>query len=62
MVGWMSKKLGIALAIIGFTLIVLNAIDYIGGFFGLSLQTRTSMVIGIILVLIGMLVANKKNS
>jgi cytochrome c oxidase subunit IV len=58
----MSKKLGIALAIIGFILIVLNAIEYIGGFFGLSLQTRTSMVIGIILVVAGMFMANKKNS
>jgi len=30
----LSKKLGYALAIIGFILIVLNAIDYIGGFLG----------------------------
>jgi cytochrome c oxidase subunit IV len=58
----MSKKLVIALAIIGFILIVLNAIEYIGGFFGLSLHTRTSMVIGIILVVVGMFMANKKNS
>jgi len=58
----MSKKLGYALIIIGFILIVLNAIDYIGGFFGLSLEIRTSMIIGIVLVAIGMFVASKKNS
>lgn len=36
--------------------------DYIGGFFGLSLETRTSIIIGIFLVVPGMFVANKKKS
>ena len=56
----MSKKLGFALAIIGFILIVLNAIEYIGGFFGLSLEFKTSMIIGIVLVMLGMYITNKK--
>jgi len=51
----MNRKLGIALLIIGFILIVLNAIEYIGGFFGLSLEIRTSMVIGIVFVMLGSL-------
>ena len=59
---WISKKLGIALVMIGFVLIILNAIDYIGGFFGLSLEIRTSMIIGIVLVVVGIFIANKKNS
>ena len=57
----MNNKLGYALIIIGFILLVLNAIEYIGGFFGLSLEIRTSMIIGLFLVLIGMFVAKKKN-
>ena len=57
----MNNKLGYALIIFGFILLVLNAIDYIGGFFGLSLEIRTSMVIGLVLVVIGMFVAKKKN-
>ena len=57
----MNNKLGYALIIFGFILLVLNAIDYIGGFFGLSLEIRTSMIIGLFLVLIGMFVAKKKN-
>ena len=57
----MNNKLGYALIIIGFILLVLNAIDYIGGFFGLSLEIRTSMIIGLFLVVIGMFVAKKKN-
>jgi hypothetical protein len=59
---WMSKKLAIAFVIIGFILIVLYPIGYIGGFFELSLQTRTIMLIGIILAVVGMLMVNKKNS
>ena len=50
----MSRKLGIGLAIIGFILILLNAIDYIGGFFGFSLEIKTSMIVGIALVMLGM--------
>jgi cytochrome c oxidase subunit IV len=57
----MNNKLGYALIIMGFILLVLNAIDYIGGFFGLSLEIRTSMIIGLFLVVIGMVVAKKKN-
>lgn len=58
----MGKKLAIAFVIIGFILVVLYPIGYINGFFEPSLQTRTSMVIGIILAVVGMLMANKKNS
>ena len=57
----MRKKLACALVIIGFILIVLNAVEYIGGFFGLSLQIRTSMVVGIVLVVVGMFIANKNS-
>ena len=58
----MSRKLGIGLAIIGFILIVLNAIDYIGGFFGFSLEIRTSMIIGIILVAVSMFIVRNERS
>jgi cytochrome c oxidase subunit IV len=58
----MSRKLGIGLAIIGFILIVLNAIDYIGGFFGFSLEIRTSMIIGIVLVAVSMFIARNDRS
>ena len=58
----MSRKLGIGLAIIGFILIVLNAIDYIGGFFGFSLEIRTSMIIGIVLVAVSMFIARNERS
>jgi len=59
----MNRKLGIALVIIGFILIVLNAIEYIiGGFFGLSLEIKTSMVIGIVFVMLGMFMAKETNS
>jgi uncharacterized membrane protein YdcZ (DUF606 family) len=58
----MGKKLGITLTIIGFILIALNAIEYIGEFFELSLETRTSMIIGVVFVVFGMFMANKKNS
>ena len=50
----MSRKLGIGLAIIGFILILLNAIDYIGGFFDFSLEIKSSMIVGIALVMLGM--------
>ncbi len=58
----MSRKLGIGLAIIGFILIVLNAIDYIGGFFGFSVEIRTSMIIGIVLVAVSMFIARNERS
>ena len=58
----MSRKLGICLAIIGFILIVLNAIDYIGGFFGFSLEIRTSMIIGIVLVAVSMFISRNERS
>jgi Mn2+/Fe2+ NRAMP family transporter len=58
----MSRKLGIGLAIIGFILIVLNAIDYIGGFFGFSLEIRTSMIIGIVLVAVSMFIVRNERS
>jgi hypothetical protein len=58
----MRKKLAYASVVIGFILIVLNAVEYIGGFFGLSLQIGTSMVVGIVLFMVGMFLANKKNS
>jgi len=43
-------------------LIVLNAVEYLGGFFGLSLQIRTTMVVCIALVVVGIFMANEKNS
>ncbi len=58
----MSRKLGNGLAIIGFILIVLNAIDYIGGFFGFSLEIRTSMIIGIVLVAVSMFISRNERS
>ena len=58
----MSRKLGIGLALIGFILIGLNAIDYIGGFFGFSLEIRTSMIIGIVLVAVSMFIARNERS
>jgi hypothetical protein len=59
----MRKKLAYASVVIGFILIVLNAVEYIGGFFwGLSLQIGTSMVVGIALFMVGMFLTNKKNS
>ena len=58
----MREKLAYALVIIGFILIVLNAVDYISGFFGLSLQIRTSVVVGIVLVVVGMFMAKKKKN
>jgi putative Mn2+ efflux pump MntP len=48
-----------ALVAIGFILIVLNADEYVGGFFGLSLEIRTSMIVGIIFVVLGMFVAKE---
>ena len=58
----MSRKLGIGLALIGFILIGLNVIDYIGGFFGFSLEIRTSMIIGIVLVAVSMFIARNERS
>ena len=55
-----SKKLKNALVIIWFVLIAVNAIDYIGGFIGLSLEIRTSLIVGIVLVAIGMFVAKSE--
>jgi putative Mn2+ efflux pump MntP len=51
-----------ALGVIGFILIVLNAVEHVGGFFGLSLGIRTSMVVGIILVMLGMFAAKEKDT
>jgi len=56
------RKLAYALVIIGFILIVLNAVEYLGGFFGLSLQIRTTMVVCIALVVVGIFMAKEKNS
>ena len=56
------KRLAYALVVIGWILIVLNAVEYIGRFFGLSLQTGTSMAIGIVFVMLGMFVAKETNS
>lgn len=55
-----SKKLEITLVIIWFVLIAVNAIDYIGGFIGLSLEIRTSLIVGIVLGAIGMFVAKSE--
>jgi cytochrome c oxidase subunit IV len=56
------RKLAYALVIIAFILIVLNAVEYLGGFFGLSLQIRTTMVVCIALVVVGIFMAKEKNS
>jgi hypothetical protein len=56
----MRKRFANALIVIGFILIVLNAVEYIGGFFGLSLSVGTSMVVGIMSIMLGMFVATKK--
>ena len=55
-----SKKLEITLVIIWFILIAVNAIDYIGGFIGLSLEIKTSLIVGIVLGAIGMFVAKSE--
>jgi hypothetical protein len=57
---WISKKLKNALVIIWFVLIAVNSIDYIGGFIGLSLEIRTRLIVGIVLVAIGMFVAKSE--
>ena len=55
----MGKKriVGIGCSILGFILIVLNAVDYLGGF---SIVPNGSAVIGIVLVAIGMYVAKER--
>jgi putative Mn2+ efflux pump MntP len=58
----MRKRLAYVLVVIGFILIVLNAAEYIGRFFGLSIEIRTSMIIGIVLVILGMFVAKETNT
>ncbi len=56
----MNPKLGYVLVVIGFIILVANAIDYISGFFGLSLGLKTvSSVVGIALFVIGAGLAKK---
>ena len=58
----MNKKIGIMMVILGFVLILVNAIEYIGGFFGFSTDMKSSMIIGIALVFVGMVYSNQKTS
>ncbi len=56
-----NKSKGYLLLILGFIIIVINAVDYLGGFFGLSLEINLpSSAIGIIFVALGMFLAKKK--
>jgi hypothetical protein len=57
----LNKKIGIMVALLGFVLILVNAIEYIGGFFGFSIEMKSSMIIGIVLVFVGMVYSNQKN-
>jgi len=53
--------MGMILFISGFIILVINAVDYLGGFFGLSLGIKLpSSVFGIILVAFGMFLLKKK--
>lgn len=50
-----NSQLSMVLFILGFIILVINAVDYLGGFFGLSLGIKLpSFVFGIILVALGM--------
>lgn len=59
----MIKKLAYVFMVIGVVLVVLDAIDYVGGFFGFPTDLGASVfIIGIALIIVGMYVANKKTS
>jgi len=59
---WKDKsKIGMGLLILGFIIILINAVDYLGGFFGLSSEIHLpSSGFGIILVALGMYLSKKK--
>ena len=58
---WVIKKLAYAFMVSGLVLVVLDAIDYLGGFFGFPTDLGASVfIIGIALITVGMYVANKK--
>ena len=53
-----NPQLGMILFILGFIILVINAVDYLGGFFGLSLGFKLpSSGIGVILFIFGMFLA-----
>jgi len=57
-----KQKSGIVLIVVGFTIIVINAADYLGGFFGLSLAIQLpSSAIGIVFVALGMNIQSTKS-
>jgi len=56
-----NKSKGYLLLILGFIILVINAADYLGGFFGLSLEINLpSSAIGIIFVAFGSRFLSKK--
>jgi len=56
-----KQKIGVVLYILGIIILVINAVDYLSGFFGLSLGLKTvSSSVGIALFVIGVGLAKKK--
>ena len=56
-----KKKTGVVLLVLGFIILVVNAVDYLSGFFGLSLEVKLpSSAIAIVFVVIGMALSKKK--
>ncbi len=54
-------KVGKGLLILGFIIILINAVDYLGGFFGLSSEIHLpSSSFGIIFIGLGMILSKKK--
>jgi len=50
-----KQKLGMVLVILGFIIILINAVDYLSGFFGTPLDIKfTSSGVGAILFIFGM--------
>ena len=50
-----KQKLGIVLYVLGIFILVVNAIDYLSGFFGASLNIKfTSSLAGVAFLIVGM--------
>ena len=50
-----KQKLGIVLYVLGISILVVNAVDYLSGFFGTPLDIKfTSSIVGIVFFVLGM--------
>jgi len=50
----LARRFGLILVIIGFAILLVNAIDYLGGFFGLSSDIKLpSSGIGVVFLVVG---------